>query len=130
MTLVRRALLAAAALFLASCATIDGTPLAAGDWVVARWTEQDPNWYPAIVTGREGDDIALQYDDGDVGIQDARNVRLFDWAAGTRVECRWQGGGVWYPGVIAEMAGDRYHINVNYDDGDREATDTSKCRQP
>jgi hypothetical protein len=130
-TRVQHALLAVATMFLAGCATMGApAPLAQGDWVIARWNAEDPHWYPAIVTGREGDQLALQYDDGDIGVQEARNVRPFTWAAGSRVECRWQGGDSWYRGTIAEMAADRFHINVDYDDGDKEATDTSKCREP
>ena len=98
--------------------------------MVARWTAEDPYWYPAVISQRVGDDISLRYDDGDVGVQPARNVRRFAWADGTRLECRFAGGPTWYPGVIAQMAPDRYHINVRYDDGDVEDTDTSKCRQP
>lgn len=126
---MRSFVLAVSALFLAACATVENVSLGAGDWVVARWTEEDPYWYPAVVTSRTGDDLSLQYDDGDAGVQPARNVRRFAWRDGTRLECRFMGG-QWYRGAITQMAPDRYHINVRYDDGDTEATDTSKCRQP
>lgn len=125
---MRSFVLAVSALFLAGCATVEDIPLGAGDWVVARWTEADPYWYPAIVTSRIGDDLSLQYDDGDAGVQPARNVRRFGWRNGTRLECRFSDGG-WRGAVIAEMAPDRYHMNIGYDDGAAEATDTSKCRE-
>lgn len=128
-TLMHRMALAAAVMFLAGCATMGSAPLGTGDWVVARWTDEDPYWYPAIVATRQGDELALHYDDGTDGVQPARNVRRFGWRAGSRVECRWQGGS-WYRGRIAEMAPDRYNINVRYDDGDSEATNTSMCREP
>jgi hypothetical protein len=127
-TVARTLVFAFAAAVLAGCATIEPTPLGAGDWVVARWQQDDPYWYPAIITSRVGDEISLQYDDGDVGVQSPRHVRRFDWRVGTRLECRYAGR-AWYRGVIAGMAPDRYHIAVLYDDGDREDTDTSKCRE-
>lgn len=126
---MRSVVLAICALALAGCATADSVPLGAGDWVVARWTEDDPYWYPAIVTSRMGDDLSLRYDDGDAGAQPARNVRRFAWRDGTRLECRFQGG-AFQRAVIATMAPDRYRINVRYDDGAVEDTDTSKCREP
>lgn len=127
---MRRFVLAVCTLVLAGCATVEDVPLGAGDWVVARWTEEDPYWYPAIVSSRTGDELSLRYDDGDVGAQPARNVRRFDWRDGTRLECRLGGGGAFQRAVIATMAPDRYRINVRYEDGGAEDTDTSKCREP
>ena len=126
---MRSFVLAISMLLFAGCATAQEIPLGAGDWVVARWTEDDPYWYPAIVTSRTGDNVSLQYDDGDTGVQPARNVRRFAWRDGTRLECR-SGAGPFQRAVIAAMAADRVHINVRYDDGAVEDTDTSKCRQP
>lgn len=126
---MRSFVLAVCALALAGCATVEPVSLGAGDWVVARWTEEDPYWYPAIVTSRTGDELSLQYDDGDAGVQPARNVRRFGWRDGTRLECR-GADGQFRRAVIAEMAPDRYRINVRYDDGAAEDTNTSKCRQP
>lgn len=54
------------------------------------------------------------------------NVRPYAWAIGTRVECNFQGGGKWFPGVIASLAGES--LGVNYDDGDKEKTKTGRCR--
>jgi hypothetical protein len=48
-------------------------PLGAGDWVVARWQPDDP--YPAIVISRAGDDLSLQYDDGDREATDTSKCR-------------------------------------------------------
>ncbi|MGH6951691.1 MAG: hypothetical protein ACREH4_12510 [Vitreimonas sp.] len=126
---MRSFVLAVCALALAGCVTTDPVPLGAGDWVVARWTQEDPYWYPAIVSSRTGDELSLRYDDGDIGVQPALNVRRFDWRHGTRLECRFEGG-AFQPAAIARMAPDRYRINVRYDDGATEDTDTSKCREP
>jgi hypothetical protein len=80
--------LAAAAIMLTGCATVSApAPLAQGDWVLARW-QDDREWYfPAVVTTRTGDELALQYDDGDSGTQPAENVRPFDWNVGTQLSC-------------------------------------------
>lgn len=121
--------LAALALTMAACATVapQAAPFNTGDWVLARW-EGDQTWYyPAVVTERAGDVISLQYDDGDVGQEPSTNVRAFDWAPGTPLECRWSDG-VWYPARIAQMHQDRYAIEVLYDDGDKQSTNTSFCR--
>lgn len=132
--MLRMAVLAAAALLMSACASVATTGPAAtggynrGDWVLARWQEDQVFYWPAIVTSASGGQVTLQYDDGDVGTQHVSNVRPFDWGPGTRLECRWQNGPTWYPGRIAEMAADRYNIFVHYDDGDQEATNTSLCR--
>lgn len=127
-SILRAAGLAATSLLLAACATAPhAAPLGVGDWVLARW-QDDQTWYfPAVVTAREGDVLTMQYDDGDTGSQPAANVRSFDWQAGTRLECRWTDG-VFYPAVIAQMDPGRYRIEVLYDDGDKRSTDTSQCR--
>ena len=129
-TAIKSIVLAAAMSALAGCATVGAdVPLGAGDWVVARWTAEDAYWYPAVITSRVGDDISLQDDDGDAGVQPVRNVRRFAWANGTQLECRWTDG-QFHRAAIAEMAPDRYHMNIRYEDGALESTDTSKCRQP
>jgi hypothetical protein len=127
--MLRAIVIAATSMLLASCATVGSTTtLNTGDWVLARWQEDRTYYWPAIVSSRSGDMVTLQYDDGDVGTQHVGNVRAFDWGPGTRVECRWQDGPTFHPGRIATMEPDRYRIFVHYDDGDQEATDTSRCR--
>lgn len=128
-SILKTVALAAAAFALISCATTPSAPapLTTGDWVLARWQE-DREWYfPAIVTTRTGDELALQYDDGDVGTQPAENVRPFDWQEGTRLSCRWTDNN-WYPARITRMAQNRYDILVLYDDGDKGEINTSRCR--
>jgi hypothetical protein len=126
--LLKTAVLAAVAFALLGCATAGmPRPLAEGDWVLAHWQEDDVWYFPAIVSARTGDQVAVQYDDGDVGTQPASEVRAFDWAVGTRLECRWSDER-WYPARIAQMNEDRFNIRVHYDDGDKEDTNTSRCR--
>lgn len=102
-------------------------PLGGGDWVLARWQPEDMYYYPGVVTERHGDDLDIQYDDGDTGTQAAMHVRRFDWHAGTHLECQFSDGN-WYPATITEMGATRVDMRIRYDDGDRQSTDTSKCR--
>lgn len=127
-SILKSAALAAAALALLGCATASApAPLAQGDWVLARW-QDDREWYfPAVVTARTGDDLALQYDDGDVGSQPSANVRAFDWEVGTQLSCRWSDEH-WYPARITQMSPNRFDIRVRYDDGDKGELNTSRCR--
>lgn len=124
----KTAAIAAFSLTLLGCATASApAPLAQGDWVLARW-QDDREWYfPAIVTARTGNDLALQYDDGDTGTQSAENVRAFDWDVGTHLSCRWSDEN-WYPARITQMSPNRYDIRVRYDDGDKGDINTSRCR--
>lgn len=127
-SVVKAVAFAIAAFAVSGCVTMrPPADLGAGDWVLARWQPEDPFYYPAIVTDRQGDELSLQYDDGDTGVQPARNVRRFDWRAGTRLECRWSNGG-WYPGVITQLASNRVNLDIRYDDGDTQSTTTSECR--
>lgn len=95
-----------------------------GDRVLAEWTEG--LWYPARIHSIEGDEIDLNFDDGDISVVNQSQVRPIDWEEGTQVECNWQNGGTYYPGVIAQIDGDRIHIQ--YDDGDKEYATISRCR--
>ena len=123
-----RAFLFAASLMLAGCATApQSAQFNAGDSVLAHWDEDRTYLWPATITAREGDTLTLQYDDGDIGTQSIGDVRAFDWAPGTRLECRWSDD-VWYPATIAQTGASRADFRVLYDDGDKEATNTSRCR--
>lgn len=125
---LKSGLLALAAFALAGCATT-GAPqtFAQGDWVLARWQDDTTWFYPGVVSAREGDAIAIQYDDGDTGTQPSSGVRAFDWQVGTRLECRWSDER-FYPARITQMSPNRYDIRVAYDDGDKGELNTSRCR--
>ncbi len=98
---------------------------APGDRVLARWAA-DGHWYPARVTAVEGG-VQVAYDDGDVAVVAASDVRLIDWKVGSRLQCNWQNKGQYYGGVVGEMKGET--ITFQYDDGDRETMTISRCRQ-
>lgn len=91
-----------------------------GQWQGGRY------WYPGVVEHSTQDSVTIQYDDGDRATQPSRQVKAYNWHAGSRVECNWQNGGRWYSGTITRLNTDR--LRINYDDGDTEATRTGSCR--
>ena len=98
---------------------------AKGDRVLAQW-EADGMWYPARITAVEGRAIHVAFDDGDLAVVGALQVRAVDWTAGTRVQCNWKNRGQYYAGTISFRAGER--IDVRYDDGDNETMTLGRCR--
>ncbi|MEJ0061237.1 MAG: hypothetical protein WDM79_17460 [Terricaulis sp.] len=124
---MRALVVAVSMLLLQGCATLSPVALGAGDWVLAKWQPEDPYYYPAVVASRTGNDLTVQYDDGDSSVQSVTNVRRFDWRAGTHLECRFTDGN-FYPAVITEMGANRVDMQIRYEDASREATDSSKCR--
>lgn len=127
-SLLKFAALGALAFGLVACATATAPQaLAQGDWVLAHWQDDDPYYYPGVVNYRDGDSFDIQYDDGDAATRNATDVRPFDWAVGTALECRWHDE-QWYPARITQMSPNRYDIRVLYDDGDKGEINTSRCR--
>ncbi len=116
-------------LVLAAAAMLAGLTAASaqtnGDWVLARF-KGGQFWFPGVIQAVSGDRITVAYDDGDRETLNVANVRPYTWAIGTRVECNFKGAGTWYPGVIASLAGGA--VGINYDDGDKERTNTGRCR--
>ncbi len=96
-----------------------------GDWVLGNW-QGAGYYYPGVVSNVSGDMISINYDDGDFETLPSAYVRYYDWGIGSRVECNWQGGGVWYPGVITQL--DAINLSISYDDGDYENTLVALCR--
>ncbi|MFJ5488661.1 tudor domain-containing protein [Hansschlegelia beijingensis] len=103
----------------------EGPDFRVGDQVLGRWRGGE-HWYPGVVDSISRSDVTIQYDDGDRETASFRQVRAYNWRPGQRVECNWKNGGTWYSGRIIAIEGDR--LSINYDDGDRERTRTSKCR--
>ena len=73
-----------------------------------------------------GNNYKAYFDDGDFAILDSSRIKAIYWKVGTKVECNWLGRGIYYPGKITSMDGDRIHIF--YDDGDEENTVVGRCR--
>jgi len=138
---------AAAALALASCSGGDeqaaqqantkaAAPAAAaaaapafkdGDWVLAPW-QNSTNLFPGVVATSSGDSVTVRFDDGTTDIRKVSEVRVFDWAKGTGIECQWTDGG-WYTATILSLAENGYTMRVRYDDdGVEQDTNTGKCR--
>jgi len=98
-----------------------------GEWVLGRW-QGDQYWFPGVIQSMTDTTINIAYDDGTVETLPYALVRPYDWTSGTRVECRWQEGEIWYPGQITFASPDGVSLSVAYDDGDREETRTGLCR--
>ncbi|AXS42515.1 hypothetical protein D1F64_08265 [Breoghania sp. L-A4] len=108
----------------ASLATPVGAQTA-GDWVLGKY-QGGAYWYPGIVESIGNGTVTVRYDDGDRETVGTSAVRPYDWMIGMKVECNFKGGGEWYSGTIASLAGEK--IGIAYDDGDKETTKTGRCR--
>lgn len=126
--IMKTILLAAAA---AACLLPTTSALAQerGDWVLAPW-QGSSQLFPGVIQSNNGRSLDIRFDDGTRETVAIRETRPFDWRSGTRVECRWQNGTTWYSGRITMMAQDGLTMDVAYDDGDRERTNTGRCRTP
>ncbi|MBJ3783777.1 tudor domain-containing protein [Devosia sediminis] len=122
---MRPFLLATTALLLLGFATGSALAQSAGDRVLANY-QNTGYWFAGVIAEAAGKNYTIHYDDGDVETVSSRAIRPYNWAAGTRVDCNWKGAGTWYPGTIAAANGKR--LNIDYDDGDRETTQTAMCR--
>ncbi|MFG1404110.1 tudor domain-containing protein [Xanthobacter sediminis] len=97
----------------------------AGDWVLGNYKGAG-YWFPGVIEKVGDGKITIRYDDGDKETVAVKDVRPYDWAIGTKVECNYKGQGNWYAGTIASLAGEK--IGIAYDDGDKETTKTGRCR--
>jgi hypothetical protein len=111
-------------LLLACMATVAAAQ-ASGDRVLARWAA-DGMWYPARVTSVEGGGVHVAYDDGDVAVVGASDVRRVDWRVGSRLQCNWKNQGAYYSGTVGAKNGET--ITFRYDDGYTETMTISRCR--
>jgi hypothetical protein len=100
----------------------------AGDWVLSQ-SQGSAQYFPGIVTARDGNTVTVRFDDGTVERRPANLIRAFDWRAGSHVECRFTDGN-WYGATITRLASDGLTVSVRYDDGDTQNTNTGRCRVP
>lgn len=98
----------------------------AGDWALAQW-RGGAQWFPGVVTNRSGNMVTIQYDDGSTETRPVNQTRPYNWRVGTNVECRWTDG-EWYAARITGMGEDGLTLNVLYEDGERQRTQTGRCR--
>ena len=111
----------------AKAATAPTAAFKEGDWVLAPW-RNSTNLFPGVVGTVSGDTITIRFDDGTTDTRKVSEVRAFDWAAGTGVECQWTDGG-WYAATIQSLSENGYNMHVRYDDdGVEQDTNTGKCR--
>ena len=98
-----------------------------GDWVLGQW-RGEAQWYPGVIVARAGTNVTIRYDDGSTEIRPVNQVRPYDWRAGTRVTCQWTDGN-WYGAILTRTYPDGLTIDVRYDDGVNQRTQTGRCRQ-
>jgi hypothetical protein len=94
-------------------------PWKVGERVLAAWPPDPNGWYPGTVRDVAGDDIAIDYDDGDKATVRPDQVAPLNISLGCRVQCRWKGI-AFFPGTVDRVDGEKLH--VQYDDGDTEWT--------
>jgi hypothetical protein len=99
----------------------------AGDWVLSQWRGSS-QYFPGVVTARDGNTVVVRFDDGTVERRPANLIRPFDWRAGSHIECRFTDGN-WYGATITRLASDGLTVSVRYDDGDTQNTNTGRCRE-
>lgn len=98
-----------------------------GEWVLSPWQGSD-ELYPGVIESRSGSVVTVRFDDGSVETRQAASVYMFDWRAGSRVDCQWSDGN-WYLARIIAISSDGYNMQIRYDqDGAVENTTTGKCR--
>jgi hypothetical protein len=102
-----------------------------GSRVLGKW-KGGTTWYAGRITALKGDQVHIQYDDGD---QESTTLRMVRQRAedvtpglgvGSRILGRWKGGSTEYAGKITQRNGDQVH--VQYDDGDQEWTTLAMVR--
>ena len=96
-----------------------------GDRVLVDWSG-DSYWYPATIVDLADGEYFVVFDDGDREWVYEDTIAPDDLMAGDEIEGNWEGGGVYYSGVIAERIGDAVYIE--YDDGDTETTTVGYLR--
>jgi DUF971 family protein len=95
-----------------------------GDRIFGLW--ETDWWYPGVIVDKNHQGLEVQFDDGDRAMLSPESVRRVDVSPGMRVFGRWNGGGIYYPGRIADIQGAM--IAIDYDDGDSEKTTVSMIR--
>jgi hypothetical protein len=125
-----RTVRAAIAITILSCAlTLPAAAHDIGDWVLAPWRDSAQT-FPGVVVGKNGASLTIQFDDGTRETRISSEVRVFDWVAGSSIECQWSDGR-WYSATVRWLANDGQTMQIRYDDdGTVERTNTGKCRSP
>lgn len=98
--------------------------LGAGDRILGRWF--DGYWYPGVILNAEAKRVHLLFDDNDQAQMTWDRVRPLDLEIGQEVQCRRQGGRMFFKGRIARRKGER--IFVQYEDNQEEWTSVRLVR--
>ena len=117
------------AVVLGSCALLSPQMAAAqeiGDWVLSPWRDSD-YYFPGVIVAASGAQVTVRFDDGTKESRLASDVVPFSWQVGSMVECQWKDG-QWYDAEIRWLSDDGYTMQVRYEDGVVQRTNTGKCR--
>ena len=96
-----------------------------GDRVLVDWSG-DAYWYPATIVDENGSELFVIYDDSDREWVSPQQVAEENLSPGDQIECKWDGGDVFYTGIIAARKGDA--VFIQYDDGDEEVSAINQLR--
>jgi hypothetical protein len=95
-----------------------------GDRVLAH--DVDEYIYPAEIVTVHDDRVIVQFADGPQRMLTPELIRRYELRPGCRIECRWKAGPHHFPGILAQLDGER--VYVHYDDGDKEWTSVRLIR--
>lgn len=94
-----------------------GQALVVGSLVLADWQGRGI-WYLGRVAEIRGPQVLVRYLDGDQEWVTGGRISPLQLRPGVRVLARWQGGNLWYPGVVTNVFQER--VAVQYLDGAQE----------
>lgn len=104
-------------------ASVIDVTVSVGDEVEC-WSDDDEDYYEAVVSAVNGDDIQVTYDeDGSKETVDLSYLRWWGyWGEGDRVFAYWEEDGYWYPATIDSTDDDGIYVIWDYED---ESDDTA-----
>ena len=101
---------------------------ARGQWVLAKSAVGGSHWFPGVVASASNDRVTVNFDDGTTETRPANQVRPYNWAVGTYLQCIWRPDGQVYGAIINKISGGGTKLTVRYvDDGIVATVTTGEC---
>lgn len=98
--------------------------LGAGDRILARWF--DGYWYPGVILNAQDKRVHVLFDDNDQTHTTWDRLQPLHLQVGQEVQCRRQGGPMYFKGRVSRIKGER--IFVQYEDDQEEWTSVRLVR--
>ena len=98
--------------------------LGAGDRILARWF--DGFWYPGVILNAQDKRVHVLFDDNDQTHTTWDRLQPLHLQVGQEVQCRRQGGPMYFKGLVSRIKGER--IFVQYEDDQEEWTSVRLVR--